>query len=179
MIFTDIVKSRHDEVVALFHSSFSESEGLAEGDLIGALVRALLTTTPNEDIFAFLALDADKILGAIIFSRLRYPDDARTVFLLSPVAVLSSYQGEGVGQNLINHGLQKLEAQGVDVVITYGDVKFYSKVGFIQITQEIAKAPLPLQYPEGWLGQSLSKSDLAPIAGPSYCASALNNPVYW
>lgn len=67
----------------------------------------------------------------------------------------------------------------MDVAITYGDINFYSKVGFAQITEDAAKAPFPLQHPNGWLGQSLSSSVLEPISGPSYCAKALDKAIYW
>ncbi|QMU56914.1 MAG: hypothetical protein GKR98_01030 [Boseongicola sp.] len=38
----------------------------------------------------------------------------------------------------------------------YGVINFYAKIGFPRITEGIAQAPLPLSYPKGWLGQSLT-----------------------
>ncbi len=95
------------------------------------------------------------------------------------MAVATAHQGTGVGQKLIAHGLGVLRDNGVDAVLTYGDINFYAKVGFAQISEETARAPLPLQYPQGWLGQSLSRPELEPLAGPSYCVEALNDPSYW
>lgn len=170
---------KHNSIVDLFTDSFTTSEGAEEGQLIGTLARALLETVPRDDIFVFCAHEEDALLGAIIFTRLRYPEDSRTVFILSPVAVASAHQGKGVGQALIRYGLDALRAAGVQVALTYGDIAFYSKVGFAQITATVAEPPLELSYPQGWLGQSLTEAPLTPLAGPSTCVAALNKAVYW
>jgi putative acetyltransferase len=170
---------RRDEIVALVRSAFSDSEGADEGALIGALAQNLMANTPQEDLFVFSALEDGRVIGAAIFTRLTYPDDPRTVFLLGPVAVATRHHGQGVGQGLLTSALDDLRARGVDVAITYGDIRFYAKVGFAQITEAIAKAPLPLQYPQGWLGQSLTGPGLAPLAGESVCVEAFNDPAYW
>ena len=82
-------------------------------------------------------------------------------------------------QKLINFGINRLKENGVRLVFTYGDPDFYSKVGFNIITEKIAKAPLKLTQPEGWLGQSLVSDEIEPIAGNSYCVEAFNKPEYW
>ncbi|MCK5334537.1 MAG: GNAT family N-acetyltransferase, partial [Gammaproteobacteria bacterium] len=64
-------------------------------------------------------------------------------------------------------------------VFTYGDPKFYSKVGFSLISEKLVKAPLTLTYPEGWLAQSLVGDEIEAITGSSYCVEALNKPEYW
>lgn len=179
MEFIQDHEMRIDEIAALFTSAFTDSEGEAEGRLIGNLARNLLSDTPKDDLFVFLAVQDGEVVGAIAFTRLRYPQDERTVFLLAPVAVATGHQGKGVGQNLIRHGLEVLTAGGVDVAITYGDINFYARVGFAPIGEDIAKAPLPLQYPEGWLGQSLTSRTLEPVKGPSTCVHAFDNPEYW
>ncbi len=179
MNFANTFRERIGEITALFQSTFKHSEGEAEGRLIGNLVQDLLSNTAETDILVFSALEAESIVGSIAFTRMAYPEDSRTVFLLSPVAVATSHQGRGVGKEPIRHGLNALRAQGVDVVLTYGDINFYAKVGFAQITEEVAKAPLPLQYPQGWLGQSLKAPALEPLIGPGFCVEALNDPAYW
>ena len=61
----------------------------------------------------------------------------------------------------------------------HGDPNFYSKVGFSVITEKLVPAPLKLEYPEGWLAQSLVGHEIEPISGKSYCVEELNNPEYW
>lgn len=177
--FTSDIEPHLDEIAEVFRAAFAASEGDAEGDLIGRLARELLTTTPAPDLFSFSAMLDGQIVGSIIFTRVTYPDDQRSVFILSPVAIQPAYQGRGLGQHLIAHGLATLGKSGIEMVLTYGDINFYSKLGFAQIGEDIAAAPLPLSYPEGWLGQSVKEESLRPLKGPSSCAPALNNPAFW
>ncbi|TCP43114.1 putative acetyltransferase [Rhodovulum marinum] len=179
MEFTTRYTDRTDLIIGLFRATFTDSEGAAEGDVIARLVADMFATVDAADIFVVAALEDGSIVATAIFTRLSYPEDARTVFILSPMAVATGRQGQGLGQNLLNHGLNALRGHGVDVVLTYGDINFYSRVGLAPITERIAKAPLPLQYPEGWLGQSLTGAPLDPLRGPSHCVSALDNPAYW
>ncbi|MHA1524205.1 MAG: GNAT family N-acetyltransferase, partial [Alphaproteobacteria bacterium] len=147
---------REQEISEHFSATFTDSEGAEEGKIIGQLVDDLMETTPNQDLFVFSAYDDQSFVGCIFFSRLNYGQDDRAVFILSPVAVKTDRQKKGVGQKLIAYGLDKLRQKGIDIAVTYGDPNYYSKVGFRQITEEFAQAPLKLNYPHGWLGQSLS-----------------------
>ncbi len=167
------------DVTDLFAATFAESEGSAAGEQIGRLVASLLTTVDAADIFVFCAVQDDRIAGAVIFTRMRYPEDERTVFILSPMAVAPPWQGKGVGQKLLAYALETLRQNGVDVVLTYGDINFYAKAGFTRITKLIARPPLPLSYPAGWLGASLTDRPLDPVQGPSHCVRALNDPALW
>lgn len=170
---------REQKISQLFSETFTASEGADEGRIIAGFVDKLMKTTPPEDLFVFTAFDDQSLVGCIFFSRLRYEHDDRTVFILSPVAVRPDQQKKGIGQKLIAYGLDALREKGVDVAITYGDPNYYSKVGFVQITEDCAKAPLALNVPEGWLGQSLSGAEMTPLAGPSRCVEALNDPALW
>jgi putative acetyltransferase len=179
MHFFQYSGGREPAIVELFRSTFSDSEGAEEGERIARLVQEQLTTTPAQDRWLFIAEDGDAVVGACMFTRLRFDSDARTVYLLSPMAVTTTRQAQGIGQQLINHGLDKLRAEGVDAVLTYGDPNYYHRVGFDPIDEALAAAPLPLQYPEGWLGQSLTKQTLLPLQGQSRCVQALNDPALW
>jgi predicted N-acetyltransferase YhbS len=172
-------KEREAAIVALFTETFTAAEGEEEGKRIGELVRRLLQDTDDDDLFVFTAEDSGTIVGGIVFSRLAYPEDERTVFLLAPVAVASDRQGEGIGQALLAHGLAAVGSAGVDVAITYGDPAFYTKVGFQPVNEADAAPPLTLTQPEGWLAQSLTSDTLQPLRGPSRCVSALDDPVFW
>jgi len=170
---------RADEIAALFTRTFSDSEGPKEGRLVGALARDLVTTTRAVDLMVFVAREDGALVGCIVFTRLRFSEDARSVYLLSPVAVATGRQGQGTGQALLRYGLDELRADGVDVAVTYGDPGYYARVGFVQITEDSAAAPQPLAQPEGWLAQSLTDRPLTPLRGASRCVAALDNPGYW
>ena len=81
---------------------------------------------------------------------------------------------------MLKFGLADIAEHGVDIAVTYGDPDYYSKVGFRPVTQQQVPPPLALQYPHGWLAQSLdSGGDFRPLQGPSRCAEALKSPDYW
>jgi putative acetyltransferase len=115
----------------------------------------------------------------VIFTRMDYPQDPRQVFILSPMAVAPDRQGQGVGLSLVQEGLARLRAQGVDVVLTYGDIGFYGRGGFAPVAQDAAAAPYPMTYTAGWLGQCLKGSDPEILTGPSRCVAPVEKPEFW
>lgn len=178
MIYSPYSSRDADNVTRLFIATFSDSEGPAEGELIGGLTRDLFNTTGKNDLYCFVARDDDQIAGGIFFSRITFAHPI-TCFILAPVAIRTDLQGRGLGQRLIRFGLETLAKDGVQLVLTYGDPAFYSKVGFQAVTEAMIPPPVKLQHPEGWMAMSLTGKDIHPITGPSSCVRALNKPAYW
>ena len=170
---------REQAIVDLFTATFAASEGAAEGALIGGLVRDLLAGTPGGDIRVFWAQEDGRIVGAAVFTRLAYAQDPRSVVLLSPMAVAADRQRRGIGQTLIDHALGALRAAGVEIAITYGDPDYYRQVGFRPITEDQARAPLPLSQPHGWIGQSLTGGPMPDLEGEATCVAALDRADIW
>jgi putative acetyltransferase len=166
------------EIEQLFIKTFADSEGQAEGDMIGQLARDFMSSTTEGDLYCFVARDDKQIVGCIFFSRITFASEIKA-FILGPVAVQTGHQGKGIGQRLIKFGIDTLSRDGVELAITYGDPNFYSKVGFHSVTEAVVPAPLTLQHPEGWLAQSLKGEEIQPIKGKSSCVKALNKPEYW
>ena len=164
--------------IDLFFSVFRDAGGEEEGRLIGSLVRDLIATTKPGDLLGFLAVERDEVAGAIFFSRLTF-DTPIEAYLLSPVAVDSGHQGRGIGQALITYGLDELRFLGAELVVTYGDPAFYSKIGFQPISDKAIRPPYTLSQPDGWLGQSLGGGHLDAYEGHVSCVAAFDNPVYW
>lgn len=50
--------------------------------------------------------------------------------LLGPIAVRPEYRGQGIGLNLMSHGLTRAKDLGHSRVILVGDEPYYQKVGF-------------------------------------------------
>jgi predicted N-acetyltransferase YhbS len=166
-------------IVDLFRATFTAAEGADEGAVIGDFVTALLSTTPAGDIFVFSAMEGSTVEACAIFTRLRFAEDTRNAFILSPMAVATAQQGKGLGQRLLRLAFERLRDAGVDVALTYGDINFYGRVGYQQIDETVAKAPLPLSYPEGWLATSLTEPEFTPLQGTATCVPALNDPALW
>ena len=171
-------KNSQEEVSSLFTSVFTASEGEKEGRLIGNLASELSSGTDNQEIVCFGTYKEESIIGSIFFTRLRFRD-AIHVYMLAPVAVSIEHQGQGVGQALINYGLNELKNRSVAVAITYGDPSFYSKVGFRALSENVIQAPLKLSMPEGWLGQSLTGEQIPTINERPKCVKEFNDPAYW
>jgi predicted N-acetyltransferase YhbS len=178
MKFSTYSESDRQEIEALFTRTFSDSEGESEGKLIGHLVHGLMNETETDDMFGFIATEGGQIVGCIFFSRLSF-GSPKKAFMLSPVAVDTDHQGKGVGQKLIHFGIERLHELGVELIFTYGDPNYYSRVGFEHVPQEVAEAPFKLAHAEGWLGQSLDGDSLGFALGQACCVEAFNDPRYW
>lgn len=179
MEFLKFNSKESKEIKKLFEVVFTDSEGKVEGELIGNLAEELIKDTNTEDLYIFVAMDNKKIIACIIFSKLKFEESSIKAFLLAPVAVHTAYQKNGIGQKLIKYGHDYLKKDGIEIVVTYGDINFYSKVGYRDISEEILRAPLKLSYPEGWLAQSFISDEFKQIKGNSYCVEAINKQVYW
>lgn len=183
MKFRQYDSSEIETITQLFTQTFTDSEGENEGKTVGKLANDLLTATDPTELLCFVAEDdsiesESKVVGAIIFTPLTFDDETKA-YLLSPVAVSTQVQKRGIGQQLINFGLQTLKEQGVELAVTYGDPSYYSRVGFEQITVEQIPAPFNLSYPHGWIAQSLIGGEIKVASEQSSCVEALAHAQYW
>lgn len=178
MKFSLFNESKSQEVINPFKRVFAASEGEAEGQVIADFVANLIATAARQDLIGCRAVENEIVVGCIFFSRLTVPS-GQIAFILSPVAVSTDDQNTGIGQNLIKYGLNHLKSLNVSLVFIYGDPSYYSKTGFEQISESIVKAPCPLSQPIGWLAQSLDGQANQPMAGPTKCVEALNDPGPW
>jgi len=178
MNYQTLDKSNQNEVTGLFTSVFTSSEGEKEGVLIGNLSSELASSIDNEETICFGVYENESLIGSIFFTRLRFNSSVQ-VYMLAPVAVSTEYQGKGIGQALINYGLNELKKRSVSVAVTYGDPSFYSKVGFQALSENVIQAPLKLSMPFGWLGQSLTAMPIPTINERPVCVKEFNDPVYW
>ena len=178
MIYKILDKNSKEKVTILFTSVFSASEGENEGELIGSLASELSSNIDNAEIICFGAYENELLIGSIFFTRLRFSEPI-LFYMLGPVAVSTQHQGKGVGQALINFGLQELKIRSVAAVITYGDPSFYDKVGFQDLSEAVIQAPLKLSMPDGWLGQSLTEEPIPTVNERPTCVKQFNDPAYW
>ncbi|MEZ5472693.1 MAG: N-acetyltransferase [Marinicella sp.] len=137
----------------------------------------MINTTTSDELDGYV-VESDNIIGCVLFSRFILPNN-KSAYILSPMAIATDHQKKGLGQALIKYGINELKAKNVEILITYGDPGYYSKVGFEPITEDMIQAPQPLTYPSGWLAQSLTSNSIKPMPGKTTCISALNAPVYW
>jgi putative acetyltransferase len=178
MDFRILDRTNEKEVKELFTTAFANSDGEEEGRLVGGLASQLAARADNQEIICIGAFHEETISGVIFFTRLRF-DEPAEVYMLAPVAVSIVHQGKGVGQALIKFGLQELRNRSASIVVTYGDLAFYSKLGFRALSEDTLRAPLTLSIPEGWLGQSLTGEPISKLKSRPVCVPEFDNPEYW
>lgn len=114
-----------DEVVC---AAFAE-----DGTKVAALAAALRTLiTPGRG--ASLVAEQDgRIVGHVMFtpSILDAPRSLVEVQVLSPLSVLPSEQGHGIGTALVREGLSRMGRDGVPLVFLEGSPHYYGRFGFV------------------------------------------------
>lgn len=83
-------------------------------------------------IASLVAVDENKMLGHILFSRLPVEIDGRPVnaAALSPMCVRPTHQRTGIGSRLIARGLELMKEKSVDAVLVLGHKNYYPRFGF-------------------------------------------------
>lgn len=168
------------EITTLFTHVFSDSEGANAGLQIGALTEKMQRECNSNELMPFIAHHEGTLFAAVFFSQLyfKHPSKVNAV-ILSPMAVASSQQGKGIGQQLIRFALNELKANGIDFVVTYGDPNFYSKTGFLPLSDQQLIPPFALSYPHGWQAVSLTGKAMSELEGEINCVPPLNQAEYW
>lgn len=149
---------RADDYFAIRHVNEAAFGGPDEARLVEAL-RA------DGAVLVSLVADVDGLTaGHILFSRMSIETPGQTVeaVALAPLAVLPASQRQGIGGNLIRHGLQALRGTGERIVIVVGHAAYYPRFGF---STEKAR---PLESPfdsEAFMALELSPGALDGVQG--------------
>ena len=95
-----------------------------------AIVDSLRAACP--EAISLVAVDENQVVGHILFSPavLEGPDGPIIGMGLAPMAVLPGRQRQGIGSNLVRHGLDLLKVGGCPFVIVLGHPKYYPRFGF-------------------------------------------------
>jgi putative acetyltransferase len=129
---------------------------------------ANLVDALREDSLVEVSLVAEldnQIVGHILFSRVTIITNTGMVeaVSLAPMAVLPSYQRQGIGSRLVDAGLEACRKQGHRIVLVLGHPEFYPRFGFS------AKLAQPLESPfgsgEAWMALELVPDALDGVAG--------------
>ena len=94
-------------------------------------------------VASIVALEADRIIGHILFSKLAVTGSARAVHAaaLAPMAVHPARQRSGIGSALVRRGLDVCGARDIEVVIVLGHPAYYPRFGFSAATAARLRAP--------------------------------------
>jgi len=114
------------------------------GEVVAGLVDGLrLTAKYDNDGLSLVAEQAGAVVGHVMFTRslLDAPRRLVDVQVLSPVAVLPEWQGQGIGSALIRRGLAVMAERSVPVVFLEGPPCYYSRLGFTAATDQGFRKP--------------------------------------
>lgn len=79
---------------------------------------------------SLVAVDDDRILGHVAFSRAVVGDAESGWYLLGPIAVLPDRQGRGIGSALVEAGLSEIRSRDAVGCVLVGDPGYYGRFGF-------------------------------------------------
>jgi predicted N-acetyltransferase YhbS len=157
--------------------------GADEGPVIVELVHALLRDETANPVLSLVAELEGKPVAHVLFTHASIQEEqqAFTVSLLAPLAVLPAFQGKGIGSALINEGLELLRESGVDLVFVLGHPAYYPRCGFhpAGVHGLDAPYPIPAEHADAWMVQALRPNLIDSVSGKVICADALDKPEYW
>ena len=86
----------------------------------------------NSILASFVAVDGDEVVGHILFSPLHLMVNGKRIdaVALAPMCVLPSRQKQGIGTQLVEHGIEAMKSAGQAAIIVLGHVNFYPRFGF-------------------------------------------------
>lgn len=152
-----LTKTKKSKTIKSFFTKvFSNSANKQEGKIVGNLSLKLAKIIDEENVIGIEGIINNKIVAYIFLTKLIYQENC-SVYLLAPVAVDSNYQKKGIGKKIIKYAIKFLKKKNVDLLMTYGDPKYYSKTGFKKTKVSLIQAPYRLSQPIGWLVNNISK----------------------
>ncbi len=115
----------------LVEQVFTEHENADEGKLVRALVEEIRSKEYYLPELELLMLEDGEVVGYVMFSRFhiegRYTD---RLLLLSPAAVRSDCQRQGISRELIEYGFKKAAAMGFTAAMVEGNPANYRSRSF-------------------------------------------------
>lgn len=117
-----------DTIAEVHRQAFETGEFGHQGE--ADLVRAV--HTDGDALVSLVAELDDAIIGHVLFSRMAVEADGAALSgaALAPVAVLPSYQGQGIGSVLIERGLDLLRNQGIQTSFVLGHANYYTRFSY-------------------------------------------------
>jgi len=118
----------------------------------------------------FVALQDDKIVGSIIYSKstvVDKDDHAHEVITFGPLSVSPSFQKQGIGSALIAHTKKLAQAMGYNGIIIFGNPAYYHRFGF-ENAANFGISTAEGANLEAFMALELSKGGLQGITGRFY-----------
>ncbi|MBB4038943.1 putative acetyltransferase [Microvirga flocculans] len=132
-------------IYAIYAAAFGQS---AEADLVRNM-------ESDRELILSLVAYAEEPAGHIAYSHLvLHETPPIKACVLAPLAVAHPFQNKGIGTTLVQHSLDRLRADGYDLVTVLGDPRYYGRFGFDPKLAEKLETPY-----DGPYLQALALSD--------------------
>ena len=127
---------------------------------------------------SLVAEEEDKIIGHILFSRVKINTGADSVSVLSlaPMAVLPEPQRQGIGSLMVKEGLKEARRLGEGAVVVVGHPEYYPKFGFVSARETGLEASFIVP-DEAFLAYELIPELLGGVSGMVEYPPAFNEMV--
>lgn len=111
------------------------------------LVEAIRASAHYVAELALVAERDGEVVGHVMISAATLRDDStgaeRPIAMLSPLAVLPSLHGEGLGTELVRAVTRRAEERGEPLVVLEGSPAFYARSGFEPAAPRGIRVPVP------------------------------------
>lgn len=168
MVRSDQVHIRQETINDLndvFEINCKAFKGEAEAKLVDKL-RETAAWIPE---LSLIALVEDKVVGHILFSRVKILSSRRNkvfdTIALAPMAVLPEYQRTGIGNLLLTNGLQKAKEMQFTSVFVLGHKLYYPKFGFKPARLWSIKTVFPVSEKGDFMAIELKSNSLKKVSG--------------
>lgn len=150
--------------------------GEAEGEDIARLARSVLD---HPETISISAERDGKLAGNVLFTPFVFKKHpAAKCYLLAPCGVIPEFQGNGVGKEIMESGIERLRTIGADAVFVLGVPTFYPRYGFVP-TDKQAPYPDLMQATEAWMALELTAGVVKQLNGPTAAIPQFMHPHWW
>lgn len=123
-----LIRPEHPADLTAIHTVVEQAFGRAdEANLVDKL------RANGKAIVSLVAVEDNQIVGHILFSEVTL--EATTIMGLAPLAVLPSYQKQGVGKQLTHKGIVACRDAGYAAIVVLGHPEYYPRFGFVPASQ--------------------------------------------
>ena len=132
-----------------------------------------------EDVYAFVALCADRVVGHVALAECALDASPTKIALLGPLAVHPDFSKRGIGSALARQGVDAMRQYGLSAVMLLGSPAYYGRFGFS--TEHTVRPPLPLRddwvdaWQSVWLVDDARPTKRTPLIVPA----PWRDPAYW
>lgn len=126
---TEIRPEEWADQTAIFNITEAAFDGKRYADGTEALIIDLLRKDGDLSI-SLVALVESDVVGHVAFSPATIGEVSNGWFGVGPVSVTPRLQRKGIGQALMNAGLEKLRARNANGCVLIGDPSYYGRFGF-------------------------------------------------